>query len=286
MKVAGISDLHGYLPDNIPTCNVLCISGDIIPLNIQRNNFASLKWWLKNFCEWVSRLPCEKVIFTAGNHDFLLEQLYQSNLYPKFVAMLEQHSNDKAILLINELYTYKGVKFYGFPYIIPIGFQIGKWAFEDKSESAEDIGEYFTLVNIQTDVLITHDNPFKNTKLKHYLTCEPKVWFYGHWHEGKSNKALKLYNCSVRDDYYNIKENFELPIVEIDTRDSTVEEIFSTMLENIGRFTALRHYDNFQVNAIKDFLIQSKEFLLKQKEDDIPLPITGEVIDEHTTEIN
>ena len=65
MKIAGLSDLHGYLPDNIPTCEVLCISGDIIPLQIQRKSFASIRWWLRDFCSWVCRLPCEKVIFTT-----------------------------------------------------------------------------------------------------------------------------------------------------------------------------------------------------------------------------
>lgn len=69
MKICGISDLHGNLINNIPNCNVLCIAGDIIPLQIQRKYFASIKWWLKDFCNWVKELPCEKVIFTAGNHE-------------------------------------------------------------------------------------------------------------------------------------------------------------------------------------------------------------------------
>ena len=54
---------------------------------------------------------------------FLLEQLFRGKLYYKFIAMLEQYSSNKAILLINEKYSYKGVTFYGFPYIRPIYFQ-------------------------------------------------------------------------------------------------------------------------------------------------------------------
>lgn len=231
MKIAGLSDLHGYLPDNIPTCEVLCISGDIIPLQIQRKSFASIRWWLRDFCSWVCRLPCEKVIFTAGNHDFVLEQLYNSTLYYKFIAMLEQYSNNKAILLINERYKYKDITFYGFPYICPIMFQKGKWAFEDNSEI------YSSIPKAGIDVLITHDTPFKNTCLDNVIESiqDKPIIFCGHWHNMHSDKFQNIYNCSIRDDYYNIKRNFEIPIIDL-------------YPENV--------------------------------EDKVPLPVTGEVIEE------
>lgn len=285
MKIAGLSDLHGYLPDNIPTCDVLCISGDIIPLQIQRKSFASIRWWLRDFCSWVCRLPCNKVIFTAGNHDIVLERLYKSNLFYKFIAMLEQYSNDKAILLIDEVYTFKGITFYGFPYIRPIPFQKGRWAFEDTYETPKaNLKEYDRLQNIEVDVFITHDNPFKNIMLMNYTKNPPRCWFYGHWHEENSNKEFNMYNCSIRDNLYNIKKDFEIPVVEMETEKSTIERIFDIMIDNIPMYTALKGYDNFQVNAIKEYLRLNKEFFLKQQEDEIPLPITGEVIEEEHEE--
>lgn len=282
MKICGLSDLHGKLIKNIPTCDVLCISGDIIPLNIQRDLQKSEQWWLNDFCNWVKELPCKKVIFTAGNHDFLLADLYnhRKGNYYTFVADLEKNSNDKAILLINETYAFQGITYYGFPYIRPVMFQEGKWAFEDNYKGIDNIGVYSKLKDIETDILITHDNPYKNITLAYYLQHKPKIWFYGHWHEGKSNKQLDYYNCSIRDDRYNMKENFDIPTVDIETRNSVIEEIFTTMFNNIGKYTAIKAYDNFQVNAIKEFLTLNKENLLKQQEDDIPLPITGEVIKE------
>ena len=287
MKIAGLSDLHGYLPDNIPTCDVLCISGDIIPLQIQRKSFASIRWWLKDFCNWVCRLPCKKVIFTAGNHDIVLERLYKSNLFYKFVAMLEQYSNDKAILLINEAYTHKGIKFYGFPYIRPIPFQEGRWAFEDDYKGINSPSVYDTIPKTDIDVLITHDTPFKNNCLDKIAENLPYTTiFYGHWHDGASDEFQEQYNCSIRDDEYNIKEDFEIPVVEVETEKSKIEEIFDIMIDNIPMYTALKHYDNFQVNAIKEYLQLNREFFLKQQEDEIPLPITGEVIDEPTKEDN
>ena len=43
MKIAGISDLHGYLP-NIEKSDILLIAGDISPLNIQFNKPEMKKW--------------------------------------------------------------------------------------------------------------------------------------------------------------------------------------------------------------------------------------------------
>lgn len=286
MKVAGISDLHGYLPDNIPTCNVLCISGDIIPLNIQRKSFASIRWWLRDFCNWVSRLPCEKVILTAGNHDFILEQLYKSNLFYKFTAMLEQYSNNKAILLINEKYTYKGISFYGFPYIRPIPFQENKWAFVDNFKDIDNTGVYRDIPREGIDVLISHDTPIVNMCLDNVLESivNKPIIFCGHWHNGYSDPLQGLYNCSIKDNFYNIKRNFEIPVVSIGKRENLTEEILRDMLESVGKYTALRNYDNFQVNAIKDFLVEYKKDLFNQQEDDIPLPVTGNIIEEEHEE--
>lgn len=286
MKIAGLSDLHGYLPDNIPTCDVLCISGDIIPLQIQRKSFASIRWWLRDFCSWVCRLPCKKVIFTAGNHDIVLERLYKSNLFYKFVALLEQYSNNKAILLINETYTYKGINFYGFPYIRPIPFQEGRWAFEDDYKNKDEIGVYKNIPKYDIDVLITHDTPIKNFCLDNIIESmhnKPTI-FCGHWHNGDSDSSQEIYNCSIRDDRYNIKKDFKIPIVEMETEKSTIERIFDIMIDNIPMYTALKGYDNFQVNAIKEYLRLNKEFFLKQQEDEIPLPVTGEVIEEEHEE--
>lgn len=221
--------------------------------------------------------------------DFFLEELYNNHNgdYYEFIAKLEQNSNDKAILLINESYSYQGLNFYGFPYIRPIPFQ--NWAFDDNYESLSKLSVYDDLIDKEVDILITHDSPMKNYCLDNAIERmhhKPKIYFYGHWHNGRSDALQGMYNCSILDDYYNKKENFEIPTVEMETRESIIEEIFNIMIDNIPRYTALKCYDNFQVNAIKEYLKLNKEFFLKQKEDEIPQPITGEIIDESTKEDN
>lgn len=72
MTICGISDLHGNLINNIPKCDVLCICGDVINLNDQRDIPASKKWWETRFIEWVKQLPCDHVIVVPGNHKLFL----------------------------------------------------------------------------------------------------------------------------------------------------------------------------------------------------------------------
>ena len=38
MKICAISDMHGQYDFDVPECDILCIAGDIIPLDIQRYN--------------------------------------------------------------------------------------------------------------------------------------------------------------------------------------------------------------------------------------------------------
>ncbi len=69
MKIIAISDLHGYLP-KISECDVVCICGDIIPLQYQNDTIKSISWFLLDFVPWANSINCDKVIFIAGNHKF------------------------------------------------------------------------------------------------------------------------------------------------------------------------------------------------------------------------
>ena len=71
MKIAVISDLHGNLPDyheDFKDVELLLICGDLVPLNIQDNNYKSKRWFNEQFNRWIDSLPVEKCYFIAGNH--------------------------------------------------------------------------------------------------------------------------------------------------------------------------------------------------------------------------
>lgn len=57
-----------------------------------------------------------------------------------------------------------------------------------------------------------------------------------------------------------------------------IKELFDTMISNIPVYTALKAYDNFQANAIKEYLQLNKDFFLRNNEDETPLSVTGEAI--------
>ena len=116
MKICAISDLHGILP-SIPECDVLCIAGDVVDLIVQRSSDESDAWWSTAFITWANKLSCEKIFVVPGNHDIYIEQLYNGLIkditLQEFKDKISLLTNNKVVFLIDELYEYKGVTFYG-----------------------------------------------------------------------------------------------------------------------------------------------------------------------------
>ena len=214
IKVVAISDLHGYLPE-IPECDLLCICGDLVPLNVQANSRKTRKWLTEEFKPWCESLPCHKVLFIAGNHDIYFENLdFMKAQFPK---------DDKVTYLFNEEYKYqsKNGKIYsifGTPYC-----QIfGNWAFMLPSKELE---KAYSKIPENLDILMTHDAPFGISDIllqKEYYTGEhignkplakailqkaPKIVCHGHLHstsrEFEELGYSKVVNCSIKDEHYN-----------------------------------------------------------------------------------
>ena len=183
MKICAISDMHGQYDFDVPECDILCIAGDIIPLDIQRYNgiqkhyflidsmtdkekkswekayeksFQS--WRLKNiswiedyFIPWCERQKCNKVFLVGGNHDFFFESEGPENIKNLF-------EDTKIEYLMDEEMEYEGLRIYGSPWC----HQFGRWAFmKDDSELLKE----FEKIPEGIDVLITHDAPFGRTDL-------------------------------------------------------------------------------------------------------------------------
>lgn len=262
MKICGISDIHGNLLENIPECNVLCICGDIVTLNAQRNIEQSAHWWDNKFIPWVMKLPCKKVIVVPGNHDFYLEDKYKKNEWKAFKSCMSILSENKVEFLIDEEYTYEGIKFYGTPWIEPIKFQENRWAFSNN--------KCYKKIPI-CDVLITHDNPEKNKYLDNDSIFKSKYHLYGHWHDGDDNVQLGRYNCSRLDDWYNFKKNYKFVILDImtETEKKQVEQEFLNKLIS-------KAYNNNVADWLKTF----KEIELQQDiEDSIPWDTSAEILE-------
>lgn len=254
MKICGVSDLHGNLPD-IPECEVLCICGDIVGINDQRNIEQSRHWWYNRFTTWVNKQPCEKVIATAGNHDFFIEKAYKDGWLNELKQDLNVRTNGKLVILIDESYTYKDIKFYGSPWIQPIPFQEGKWAFEqDVLDKGKD--SYYSKIPQDTNVLITHDNPNKNMQLYEYCQFDKLAHLFGHWHDGIAYKRLNEYNVSLLDDWYNHKKTkpLEQNTIDIMTPININYITAKTVYEFIAKFIESLNTINFDTITKEELL--------------------------------
>ena len=227
MKIVALSDIHGSLIDNIPECDVVCICGDILPLQVQRSVVKSVSWLCQDFKPWAESLPCKHVIFIAGNHDFVFETLGPKAGKRPHEVMIEifgEHhlKKSKLIYLRDESTIIDGVKFYGTPWCP----ELKNWAFY-KCQS--DLIDVYNGIPSNTDILLTHCPPkinnlgvvlqdginylrdFGSEELAAILLDKPFIkWVLsGHIHSGDHNSVrsglTNLVNVSIKDENYNVK---------------------------------------------------------------------------------
>ena len=243
MKIIAISDIHGYLPQ-LPKCDVVTISGDILPLHLQDKYEDALCWLAGPFQDWALKLDCDKVIFIAGNHDFVFEYMSDNGNHtcskPKsnephwqvgctaFTIMgtvfkLDDYANRKIIYLQDTSYTYNGVKFYGTPWCP----NLRNWAFYGDSQT---LTEKFNNIPSDTDVLLTHCPPrymgqgIVHQNVYNYMSdygcnelqdvldesfADQDMWVLsGHIHSGRHSiekyNNIKYRNVSLKDENYEI----------------------------------------------------------------------------------
>lgn len=218
VKICAMSDLHGYLP-SVEPCDLVLICGDIVPLRIQGRTKDSYKWFSTEFKEWAMNLPCDKVIFIAGNHECTLPNHY--NDYKQLF-----YNDSKVTYLCHEGYIYKGLdgkeySIFGTPYCKVFG----NWAF---MLSDPELEEKYSEIPENLDILITHDAPYGvsdvllqkeckwatgehigNVPLREaILEKQPKIHVFGHLHsvskEFNTLGSTKVRNCSIKDEFYNV----------------------------------------------------------------------------------
>lgn len=206
MTIAAFSDSHSSsLPPIEEHVDVVCIAGDISPLNIQRDQKSMIMWFEVVFLKWCRETPAKLILLVPGNHDFLFESRYDYN-----EAIAYRKLENKVKVLINESYTFDDVVFYGCPCCIsPRG-----WAF---------ISDKFYKIIPKCDVLICHQAPsiekvgcsypglpwerdFGSRELaKKIWEINPRMVFCGHIHSGQhyaKDNGTEVYNVSLLDEDY------------------------------------------------------------------------------------
>ena len=157
-------------------------------------------------------------------------------------------SKGKLVFLIDEMYIYEGIKFYGSPWIKPIEFQEDRWAFS-RFDTYEDIP--------QCDILLTHDNPFCNEALDVFSFGKSKYHLYGHWHDGSSDINSGRYNCSRLNNCYSFKKNYEFVVLDVMTEKEKKQVDKHSWINLLVKHTiimqqiGLRHLKKLNYNKIK-----------------------------------
>jgi len=220
MKVAAWSDGHGILPVIHEKVDIVIIAGDLIYIDVQRDNYESKKWLREIFLPYIKKLDCDKVIMTPGNHDYIFQRMQEG----EFNEMIKAHGlEDKLIYLEDSSYEYKGLKFYGCPWCTgPMG-----WAFSP-NRIIPDISDKYEAIPV-CDILISHQPPnvdkvgcsypyqpsernFGSDRLRNAIEKNHiRYNVCGHIHSGIHNGIqygdCMIYNVSLLDEDYESTYN-------------------------------------------------------------------------------
>lgn len=206
MRLVCISDLHGHLPEDLPSGDALLISGDICP-TVNHEYFFQRIWLKENFNNWLKRLPYRMTFLCAGNHDFIFER---SDIGSELACIYMKDSG----------YEWEGLKFWGTPWQ-PWFYD---WAFNAPRQDYNEkfLREKFDLIPEGTDVLLSHGPPRMGSldvvgtgsrrhnvgstsladRIRH---IKPKLTVCGHLHDGYGEyefDGCRVVNASYLDEDY------------------------------------------------------------------------------------
>lgn len=195
MRIAAISDLHGYLPE-IPECDVLVVAGDLGPARRwYHKGMSEAKHWLSlDFTRWLNLVPAKHIVGIAGNHDFVAEH------HPDLMDSLPWN------YLCDSSVTIEGVKFWGSPYTPPFN----NWAFNDEDPARWDG------IPSDVDIVVTHGPPLGiadrtvgglnvgSSSLKAWMNVwdQQGLHLFGHIHECHGQKGEWWANVSYVNERY------------------------------------------------------------------------------------
>jgi hypothetical protein len=196
IRLAAISDLHGYLPDNFPECDIAVIAGDICPLD-DHSPWAQHRWLRDRFGPWLHALPAGSVLGIAGNHDLIFER----DEAP-FVPYLPWS------YLQDELAEVRGLRVWGSPWIPWLG---RGWAFQAPKSTGECalVDRYDAIPDV-IDVLVSHTPPRSHLDrtildaqvgstalLDAVHRARPRLLVCGHVHEARGASRMNTTGAST-----------------------------------------------------------------------------------------
>jgi hypothetical protein len=223
MRIAAISDQHGFLPA-IPPCDLLIIAGDICPDGVGPRIVAAeapelqKAWFDQKIRPWLAASPAKHKLLTWGNHDWCGEQCRFDSDSPDVAS-----SESLQILLAQSTtIPHKDSPTPIRVWASPWSNQFGFWAF---MREPRELAEIYDTIPAGIDILVSHQPPygycdevpdFRSGRPAHQGSREllaaidrvkPKVVICGHIHEGHgraTHNETMIYNVSVVDEMYQL----------------------------------------------------------------------------------
>lgn len=195
MKIGITSDFHGYLPEEVPECDLLLIAGDI---GLGEAFGHSVPLLLTDLAKWIEKQPMP-IVAVAGNHDF----------NPDALRSLPWH------YLQDESEEICGMKIWGSPWSNP--FFPEHWAFNMTEEKQAVI---LAQIPNDTDIIISHGPPYGSCDLTSGFGGNPpqhvgsfslrkrmeelpnlKLVACGHIHPAYGREGIVVNGCLVDNKY-------------------------------------------------------------------------------------
>lgn len=208
MRIACVSDLHGYLPE-IPECDLVLLGGDIRSWDTKSYG-EHARWYEVKVRDWLEKLG-RPVIAVAGNHDLIFQNA------PHMVPELPwTYLQDSGCMI-------QGLKVWGSPWQPAYGGM----AF---NATEAELEERWSRVPEGIDVLLLHGpprgygdlSPFGNqhcgspSLTSRIRDIKPKLVVFGHIHAGygqyRLGDSLLVNGALVDDSYFPCNE---IQVVEI-----------------------------------------------------------------------
>jgi len=222
MRIAAVSDQHGYLPD-IPPCDLLIVAGDVCPDRVGsalawHHPELQKAWFDREVRPWLAASPAAHKLLTWGNHDWCGERC-------TFETDSPDVARSQALQILVAQSTSIPLEGSAPPLKIwasPWSNQFGDWAF---MRPPKDLAKVYDTIPPGIDVLVSHQPPygycdevpdFNSGRVSSQGSCElvaaidrvkPKVVICGHIHEGHGRaerNGTPIYNVSVVDERYRL----------------------------------------------------------------------------------
>lgn len=261
IRIVCISDMHGQLPQDLPTADLCLIAGDICPLT--DHSHLRQKEWVDNvFYNWcLQNKQIDKFVVIAGNHDFVFEHYNSYKYHCEGFEYLE----DRGI-------EYKDLNIWGTPW----QKRFFDWSF---NLDEVDLSKKWSLIPKNTDIIVCHgpaysfgdkvkrpkrfynDAGYENvgspSMLDKIIEIKPKLYVCGHIHSGYGVRKFDetfMVNASYVDEKYKPSNK---PIV-FDYNKETGMELIDDSQKNVSNNLAC----GITPQAIKVFrksIAQNKE---------------------------